>query len=179
MSKTLSVLTILCLLFWASRALTQQSTAWRPGQFGELTAGKSTRKDVVRLLGAGQPKRGARLETYAYPHRGDFSGDLFVEVNRLSGIVETITVQFPTNLTRTQAYKKYGRDYNEVNYSIGDCSHEGLNPPAYRDPKGPVELIEYPSKGLVLWPNREGFDFAAALYLAKPLPKSRPNCGKH
>ncbi|MGE5111921.1 MAG: hypothetical protein ACM3JB_13755 [Acidobacteriaceae bacterium] len=155
-----------------------RSAAWKPGEFSGLVAGKSTRKDVIRMLGANEPRREKLQETYTYSGKGDFSSTLIIEVNRATGVVDTITEQFSPNITRTQAHKKYGNDYREVQYSIADCPHEGVNPLAYRDPKGLVELIEYPQKGLILWPNREGFDIAAAVYLARPLPGKKPACAK-
>jgi hypothetical protein len=156
----------------------QQRSAWRPGEFQELVTGRSTRKDVIHVLGATTPKTSTHLETYSYPGKGAFGATVIVEVNRARGVVETITERFSPNITRTQARKKYGERYNEVQYSIADCPHEGVNAPVYRDPKGPIGLIEYPQQGLVLWPNEQGFDIAAALYLAKPLLGKKPVCAK-
>lgn len=167
-----------CLLASSMAVAQVRGATWKPGEFSGLVAGKSSRKDVIRVLGANDPKKEKRLETYSYRGKGDFSSTLIIQVNRATGVVETITEQFSPNITRTQAHKKYGNDYREVQYSMLDCPHEGVNPLAYRDPKGPVELIEYPQKGLILWPNREGFDIAAAVYLAKPLPRKRPVCAK-
>jgi hypothetical protein len=165
-------------LFLATTGLAgQQRSAWKPGEFQGLVAGKSTWKDVIRVLGEITPKTSAHLETFNYPRRGDFGANVIVEVNRATGVVETITLRFSPNITRTQARKKYGEHYNEVQYSIADCPHEGVNGPVYRDPKGGIGLIEYPQQGLVLWPNEEGFDIAAALYLPKPLPGKKPMCG--
>lgn len=130
------------------------------------------------MLGVAEPKRTAHLETYTYPGKGDFGSNIVVEVNRAAGVVETITERFSPNITRTQARKKFGERYNEVQYSIADCPHEGVNAPVYRDPKGPIGLIEYPQAGLLLWPNKEGFDIAAVLYLAKPLPGKKTACAK-
>ncbi len=170
---------VLAVLLLASAGLAgQQRSAWKPGEFRGLVAGKSTRKDIVCVLGATTPKTTAHLETYDYPGKGDFGSNVIVEVNRATGVVETITERFAPNITRTQARKKFGERYNEVQYSIADCPHEGVNAPVYRDPKGPIGLIEYPQQGLVLWPNAEGFDIAAALYLAKPMPGKRPVCSK-
>lgn len=169
---------IACLLISSLAAAQGRSRAWKPGEFSGLVAGKSTRKDVIRVLGASEPKKEKRLETYTYPGKGDFSSTLVIEVNRATGVVETMTEQFSPNITRTQAHKKYGNDYREVQYSLVDCPHEGVNPLAYRDPKGPVELTEYPQQGLILWPNREGFDIAAAVYMARPFPGKKPVCAK-
>lgn len=156
----------------------QQRGTWRSGDFRGLTAGKSTRKDIVRVLGAGTPKTTTHLEIYSFGGKGDFGANIIVEVNRTTGVVETITERFAPNITRTQARKRYGEHYDEVQYSVAECPHEGVNATAYRDPKGPIGLIEYPQQGLVLWPNEEGFDIAAALYLAKPLPAKKPVCAK-
>jgi hypothetical protein len=151
--------------------------SWTPGKFGELTTGTSTTKDVVRVLGPSEPKRGKTLITYTYPGKGDFGGDLAVEVSRVTGIVETITSRPPQNITRTEAYRKFGKDYNEVTYTVATCG-EGTNPPVYRDKNGAVELLEYPQKGIILWPNAYGFDIAAIVYRAKPLPVTKPHCPK-
>ncbi|MDT8068651.1 MAG: hypothetical protein ROO76_10865 [Terriglobia bacterium] len=156
----------------------QQNRPWKPADFRGLVAGKSTRKDVIRMLGAATPKRGRQLETYSYAGKGDFGANVIVEVRLATGVIETITERFSPNITRTQAHKKYGEDYREVQYSVADCPHEGVNALAYRDPNGPIGLLVYSKQGIVLWPNHEGFDIAAALYLARPLPSKRPVCPK-
>lgn len=177
--KLSNTVRVLAMLLVASGGLAgQQRSTWKPGVFHGLIAGKSTRKDVVRVLGATTPTTSAHLESYSYPGQGDFGSNVIVEVNRGTGVVETITERFSPNITRTQARKKYGEHYNEIQYSIAECPHEGVNALAYRDPKGPVGLIEYPREGLVLWPNEQGFDIAAALYLAKPMPMKKPACSK-
>jgi hypothetical protein len=161
----------------ASAAIGQSSRAWKAGQFGELLTGKATRKDVLRAMGESKPTKNARLETFTYPGKGDFDGKVMVDVNA-TGMVEAVTVQFSPNITRTQAYKKYGKDYHEVRYSVSTCPQEGSTPQVYRDPKGGIELLEYPEKGLILWPNQYGFDIAAAVFRAKALPAKKPVCGK-
>ena len=167
------------MLLLASGALTaQQRKGWKAGEFRGLVAGKSTRKDIVRVLGDSAPKKTAHLEVYGYAGKGDFGSNVTVEVNRATGVVETITERFSPNITRTQARKKFGENYSEDQYSIADCPHEGSNAMAYRDPNGPIGLIVYPKQGLVLWPNQEGFDISAALYLAEPLPGKKPVCRK-
>jgi hypothetical protein len=149
--------------------------SWVPGRFAELITGTSRTKDVLRVLGPAQPKVGKSLITYSYPGKGDFGGDLTVEISRSTGIVQTITSRPEQNITRTEAYRKFGRDYNEVHYSVAKCG-EGTNPPVYRDKNGAVELLEYPRQGVILWPNRYGFDIAAIVYRAKPLPATKPHC---
>ncbi len=151
--------------------------SWTPGHFGELVTGKSKTSDVLRVLGSAEPSIGKTLVTYTYPGKGDFGGELVVEVSRANGVVQSITSRPEQNITRTEAYRKFGKDYNEVTYSVAKCG-EGTNPPVYRDKKGTVELIEYPSQGVILWPNAYGFDIAAIVYRAKPLPTVKPHCPK-
>jgi hypothetical protein len=165
-------------IFIASALAQQPAKSWKAGQFGELVPGKSTRKDVIRVLGESKPEKNGKLETYTYPGKGDFGGKVLVDTNSATGIVESVTVQFSPNITRTQAYKKYGKDYYEVRYAISTCPQEGSTPMVYRDPKGGIELLEYPQKGLILWPNQYGFDIAATVYRAKALPEKRLVCGK-
>jgi hypothetical protein len=163
----------------AGPAFTQKlAKNWKAGQFGELVAGKATRKDVMRVLGESKPTKSGKLETFTYPGKGDFGGKVLVDVNSATGIIESVTVQFSPNITRTQAYKKYGKDYYEVRYAISACPQEGSTPMVYRDAKGGIELLEYPQKGLILWPNQYGFDIAAAVFRAKALPGTKPACGK-
>lgn len=169
---------VMAMLLASVGVAAQQRKAWKAGEFRGLVAGKATRKDVVRVLGASTPKTTPHLDIYSYPGKGDFGSNVTVEVNRATGRVETITERFAPNITRTQARKKYGENYNEVQSSVAECPHESVNAMAYRDSNGPIGLIEYPQLGLVLWPNQEGFDIAAALYLAKPLPAKKPVCGK-
>lgn len=167
---------VLVLALLAGAGFYQQR--WKPAQYGELVAGKSTRKDVLRVLGNATPKKSGSLESYSYPGKGDFGGEVIVEVSGATGIVESVIVQFSPNITRTQARKKYGDNYREVRYSISDCPHDSILPLAYRDTKGGVELLEYPQNGLLLWPNQYGLDIAAAVYRAKELPKVKPKCRK-
>lgn len=149
--------------------------SWVPGRSGELVTGKSRTKDVLRVLGPAEPTIGKTLLTYTYPGKGDFGGELTVEISRATGIVQTITSRPKQNITRTEAYRKFGKEYNEVNYSVAKCG-EGTNPPVYRDTNGAVQLLEFPKQGVILWPNRYGFDIAAIVYRAKPLPATKPHC---
>lgn len=160
------------LILLASSAPAQN---WTPGRFGELVTGKSKTRDVFRVLGPADKKVGKRIITYTYPGKGDFGGKLIVEISRANGIVESITSRPSQNITRTEAYRKFGKDYNEVTYAVAKCG-EGTNPPVYRQKNGPVELLEFPDQGVVLWPNAYGFDIAAIVYLAKPLPAAKPRC---
>ena len=152
-------------------------TAWTPARFGEVVTGRSKAKDVIREFGPAEPAKGKKLITYTYPGKGDFGGDLVIEISRATGLVETVTSRPSQNITRTEAYRKFGKDYLEITYSAAKCG-EGTNPPVYRDKNGPIELLEYPKQGIILWPNAYGFDIAAILYRAKPLPFTKPDCPK-
>lgn len=170
----LGIITFLATCLFAANIFAQE---WTPGKYGGLVTGKSKAKDVLRIFGPSEPKRGKMLITYTYPGKGDFDGELVVEVSRATDVVETITSRPAQNITRTEAYRKFGKNYDEVTYSVAKCG-EGTNPPVYRDKNGPVELLEYPKQGIILWPNAYGFDIAAIVYRAKPLLKTKPVCSK-
>jgi len=167
--------TVLGMILLALICGAEAQQTWKAGEFQGLLTGKATRKDVLRVLGATEASKNARIEIYSYPNDG---GKVVVEVNRQSGLVETIAQQYSPNITRTEASRRFGKDYREVRYSISPCPQTGAIPSVYRDPKGGIELLEYSGKGLVLWPNQYGFDIAAAVYRASPLPAKKQVCGK-
>ena len=70
-------------------------------------------------------------------------------------------------------YKELGQDALTAHFSQARCAAAAL----YRDPAGAIELTLYPARGIVLWPDQFGYDFAAILYVARPPGASRaPAC---
>jgi len=62
-------------------------------------------------------------------------------------------------------------------YSQAKCAAGAL----YRDPRGGVELTLFPARGIALWPDQYGYDFAALHYFAHPpgLPHAPACVGRH
>lgn len=154
---------------------------WSPGEFRGLTAGKSTKADMVRVLGNpdGEPGRASdpTMLLYKYEGKGDLQGRIEVAVRKTDNVIVNISENLPVALPRTPAYKRFGHDYRSVSYSRADCAAKQGIAPLYRDPRGPIEMIEYPERGVALALDQYGYDIASILYLSKPPGAERaPAC---
>lgn len=153
---------------------------WSAASFRGLVVGHSAGADAVRVLGmpdsrrsgVNSPALAAPAEELIYRGRGDHKGDLAVRLDRSRTIVE-IQESFPVAIPRTRIYKEFGPNPVTAHYSIARCAGDVL----YRDAAGAIELTLYPERGLVLWPDQYGYDFAAILYLARaPGANHAPAC---
>lgn len=146
---------------------------WTAANFRGLTVGRAHREDAVRALGAPDSASLNRSgETLSYKAQGDHKGDISVLLNRL-GIVTEIQEAFPISIPRTQIYKELGKDALTAHFSRAKCAADTL----FRDPRGAIELTLYPSRGIAIWPDQYGYDFAAILYVARAPGLSRiPSC---
>ena len=107
----------------------QSGREWRAGTYLGLTAGKSTRVDVLRIFG--EPER---LDTpadqtpnvqnpeiwYVYDSGGEFPGELTIIVNKRTEVVLGIDLN-PESLSKEDAVKHFGPDYILTRYNFDDC----------------------------------------------------------
>jgi hypothetical protein len=143
---------------------------WSPAHFRGLALGRAQRAEAIHVLGPPDAvTRGHSGEELIYKGRGDHKGELFVRLDR-RGIVFEIQESFPVAIPRSRIYKELGQDAQSAHYSQARCAGNIL----YRDPGGPLELTLYPERGIVVWPDQYGYDFAAILYRAQPPGASRP-----
>lgn len=172
-----SVLFTCATLLLLCPAWAQATPKWHAGVYHNIVTGQSTRQDVVAALG--EPDSIAsdqRSEVLTYKRKGEFDGDVKVRIRKATNRVHSVLVMFAPALPRMVAYRQFGREYQETRYSVLPCSNDTGMPNVYRDRKGNVELIEMPDKGLILWPDQVGYDFAVALFLPEPLPKVKGRC---
>jgi hypothetical protein len=150
---------------------------WTPANFRGLAVGRAHRADAIHLLGP--PDSSNRThdgEELIYKGRGDHKGDLAVRLDR-SGLVFEIQESFPVAIPRTRIYKELGADALTAHFSQSRCDSNAAAHALYRDPGGAIELTLYPARGIVLWPDQFGYDFAAILYVAHPPGAARaPAC---
>jgi hypothetical protein len=146
---------------------------WTPASFRGLALGSAHRAGAIRLLGPPDAVTRTRNgEELLYKGRADHKGDLAVRLDR-TGLVFEIQESFPVAIPRTRIYKELGADALTAHFSQAKCAANAL----YRDPGGAIELTLYPARGIVLWPDQLGYDFAAILYVAHPPGASRaPAC---
>jgi hypothetical protein len=149
---------------------------WTPANFRGLIVGKAHRAEAVRTLGApDSTQRTPTGEELTYRTRGDHKGDLTLRLDR-SGVITQIEEAFPVAIPRSSIYKEFGKDALTGHYYAAKCAGGVL----YRDPSGGIELTLFPGRGIALWPDQHGYDFAALQYLARQpgLPRP-PACVTH
>jgi hypothetical protein len=146
---------------------------WKPANYRGLTVGQARRDDAMRTLGPPDAHTRTRDgEELFYKAHGDHKGDLTIRLDR-SSIIFEIQESFPVAIPRTILYKEFGNDALTAHFSRARCASDAL----YRDPAGAIELAIYPSRGIVLWPDQFGYDFAAVLYVARqPGLERAPAC---
>lgn len=131
---------------------------WRPASYRELTVGKSTSGDMLRVFGkphwSGPPGDQTKDEPNPevwneYEAGGDFPGKLTVVVDKRSGIIQGIDL-YPESLSEEQAIKHFGDDYLTTRYDFDECLSDGESAPMYESPKGEFVSIEYRDRGIAL-----------------------------
>jgi hypothetical protein len=157
-------------------------TAWHAHEFHGIVVGKSDKAAVIKAFGAPTTTRKPSLTAFAsdacceelvFVSKGDNGGGLSVAI-RKNGAVVYILDQFKSAMPRSTAYKKYGKDWHNRSYSAAKCAERAGIAPLFRDPAGPVELIEYPDKGMLFWPSNDGYDFFGSVYTATAPGLLRP-----
>jgi hypothetical protein len=168
-----ATLLLLAASLFAAPIVVAAPARWTPASFRGVAVGSAHRAEAVRLLGPPDSDTRTRGgEELIYKARGDHKGDLTVSLDR-SGIVFEIKESFPVAIPRSRMYKELGQDALTAHFSQARCAGNTL----YRDPAGAIELTLYPARGIVLWPDQFGYDFAAILYVAHQPGASRaPPC---
>jgi hypothetical protein len=146
---------------------------WIAANFRGLTMGHAHRADVLRVLGTpAEAKKSAGGEELFYKGRGDHMGNLTLRLDMTGTLVE-VEEMLPRAIPRTVLYKELGSEPLTAHYSAAACAGGAL----YRDARGNLELTLYPGRGLYLWPDQYGYDFAAIHWsLRRPGLPNPPPC---
>jgi hypothetical protein len=161
----------------------QSDREWRAGTYLGLTAGKSNRTDVLRVLG--EPKR---LDTpsnqtpeepnpevwYVYDRGGEFAGDLTVVIDKRTDVVLRIDLN-PDNLSKEDAVKHFGQDYILTRYDFDDCLGDEESAPVYESANGSLLEVEYRHRGIAVSINDEG-KVNTISYVSKPIGTRESRC---
>jgi hypothetical protein len=163
----------LVILMLANLATAQGN--WTPAEFRGLKLGTAKMEDIERILGGPDTKSFRNgSDILVYGKKGDNEGNLELELR--DGFLIKVTEDLPVAMPRMVAFRKYGKDYVERRYSSGKCVGRSADDLLYRSSKGLVELLEYPKKGMLLWPDQFGYDIASVIYRARPLATRKPPC---
>jgi hypothetical protein len=161
----------------------QNQREWRAGTYLDLTAGKSTRADVLRVLG--EPKR---LDTppdqtprepnaevwYVYDNRGELAGEMTVVIDKRTDAVLGINLN-PDSLSKEEAVKHFGPDYILTRYNFDDCLGNEESAPLYESANGPLLEVEYRHRGIAISVNEDG-KVNTISYVSKPIGTRKSRC---
>jgi len=148
---------------------------WRAATFQGLTIGKSTRADMVRVLG--KPLSSGPSADQAPPRpiiwndygliNGELSGRLAVEVDRRNNRIVSVSIS-PDNMSREDAIRYFGKGYLIMGYEFcrdeADATGVGT---VYESPTSrQIEYVEYRSRGIAILIDSRGMvsgvDFRSA-----------------
>jgi hypothetical protein len=160
---------------------------WRPATYQGLTIGKSTRSDMLRVLGKPLSSGPSADQDPPYPIvwneygriTGDTPGTLAVEVDSRNNRIVSISVS-PDRMTKQEAIKLFGDNYLLMGYQF--C--KGLPPeaevgPVYEDPKSSeIDYLEYRNRGIAIHLDYQGM-VNSIYYVAEPIGlSSKAGCRK-
>lgn len=180
-------------LQWCSRPLqdksptnvngVQSNKEWQAGTYRGLTIAKSTRADVLRVLGEPKreetpvdqsPKEPDPEVWYVYDTGGEFAGELTVVIQKQSNAVSRIDL-YPDSLSRAEAIKHFGPDYILTRYDFDECLGDEESAPLYESANGPLLEIEYRHRGIAVSVDDAG-KVQTISYVSKPIGASKSKC---
>jgi len=161
----------------------QTVRGWRPGTYLGLIVGKSTRADVLRVLG--EPKRIDKPPDqtsnaqdpevwYVYDNRGEIAGSLTVVIDKRTNVVLRIDLS-PENLSKDEAVKHFGPHYILTRYNFDECLGSEESAPLYESANGALLEIEYRQRGIALSINENG-KVNTISYVSKPIGAAESKC---
>lgn len=176
---------ILCIMLSQSlsmlaygRAL-QGAGEWKVATFRGLTMGRSTRTDMLRVLG--KPDRIEQFKEerktgmlYMYKTEEEIPGQLIVTVNDPGDVIFSVELN-PRRLTKEEALKKFGDAYQITRYDFDLCLGDGESAPIYESPTGNLTFIEYRSRGIAILANEQG-KVDEIKYVSEPLGSKTSRC---
>ncbi len=166
---------------------TASDRVWRNGTYRGLVVGKSTRADMLRVLGKPLASSPSADQDPPYPIiwndygrvNGEVSGTLAVEVDKRNNRIISISVA-PDRMTRTEAIAIYGDRYLPMGYEFCEgVAFDATVGPVYENPNGArVDYLEYRAKGIAVHLNYEGI-VNAIYYVSEPIGlASKAGCKK-
>ena len=176
---------VLCALLILLTTGVQKDREWHPGTYSGLTAGKSTRTDVLRVLGKAKrldtpadqdPKEPDPEVWYVYESGGEFPGELTVVLDKRSNTMLRIDLH-PESLSREDAVKHFGPDYILTRYDFDNCLGNEESAPLYESANGSLLSIEYRHRGIAVSVNDAG-KVKTISYVSKPLGAQKSKCSK-
>jgi hypothetical protein len=151
----------------------QVNSQWHPAVYRGLTIGRSTRDDVIRVLGL--PKWSEVFndgvpepeEWMHYQGLGEFPGELVFCLIQKDGVVHRLILH-PTKLSKDDAIKHFGENYKLTRYELCKGFEDEDSAPVYETPTGQFLRIEYRAKGISLAINDKN-EVTYISYVSEPI----------
>ena len=150
---------------------------WRPATYRGLTIGKSTRADMLWILGkplssgpsADQdPPKPIIWNDYGMI-KGELPGRLAVEVDSRNDRIVSISIA-PEQMSKEDAIRYFGKEYLLMGYEF--CPSQSLDADVglvYEDPKSSsIDYLEYRSRGIAIHLDYQG-NVNAIYYVYEPI----------
>jgi hypothetical protein len=162
---------------------TLQKQHWRAGTYLGLTAGKSTKEEMLRAFGeprridtpADQTPNDPHPEVwYVYNGGGEFAGQLTVVIDKRTNVILRINLN-PESLSKDEAVKHFGSDYVLTRYNFDECLGGEESAPLYESANGPLREVEYRNRGIALSVN-EDEKVNTISYVSKPIGTRESKC---
>jgi len=154
-----------------------KNRGWRPATYRGLTIGRSTRTDMLRILGrplssgpsADQDPPAPIIWNDYGMIKGELSGQLAVEVNSRNDLIVSISIS-PEHMSKEDAIRYFGNDYLLMGYEFcPDQSPDADGGLVYEDPKSSsIDYLEYRSRGIAIHLDYQG-NVNAIYYVDEPI----------
>lgn len=154
-----------------------KNRGWRPATYRGLTIGKSTRTDMLRILGKPLSSGPSADQDPPMPIiwndygmvRDELSGQLAVEVDSRNDRIVSISIS-PEHMTKEDAIRHFGNDYLLMGYDScpGQSPDVGVGL-VYENPKSSsISHLEYRSRGIAIHLDYQG-NVNSVYYVYRPL----------
>jgi hypothetical protein len=152
---------------------------WQAASYRGLTAGKSTKADMLEIFG--KPPREDSFDNdpdadqiwYFYDNVGEFPGEFTVAVDKQNGLVVMMFQQL-INVSREDVIERFGKGYEVTRYDFCSGFDYAESAPVYESERGSAPFMEYRSKGIAVLLDDFGV-VQEVSYLAKPVGYSSKN----
>jgi hypothetical protein len=133
------------------------SREWHPANYFGLTMGKSTRSEMMSILGKpdwteafdqDRSKAGGEV-WYHYNVAWELPGTITVVVDKSTDIIRAIDLS-PNDLSKVEAIKYFGNDYIVTRYDADSCLGDEESAPLYESSNGVAMYIEYRERGIAI-----------------------------
>lgn len=172
---------------FSSSQHTASDRIWRNATYRGLVVGKSTRADMLRVLGKPLSSVPSADQDPPYPIiwndygriTGEVSGTLAVEVDKRTNRIVSISIS-PDRMTKAEAIALFGEHYLLMGYEFCEgVPFDAVVGPVYENPKSTnLDYLEYRAKGIAIHLNYEGL-VNAIYYISKPMGlASKSGCKK-